>query len=122
MALVLGGLLSLARNFLFGRLLQIRNERIKHNIGQKKTLVNTKWYGHVKRMGEKAKQVYEMRVEDLDVSGPVLRGEIGLKKCGRNEMKMTNEEGCLSFQAEDSLKSMKIYRFRTHCLKFSGGL
>ena len=49
---------------------RIRNERIREEVGQRKTMVNIlerklRWFGHVRRMGEdrKAKQAYEMRVE-----------------------------------------------------------
>ena len=70
----------------------IRNERIREEVWQRKTMVNIieerqlRWLGHVRRMGEdrKAKQAYEMRVEGrYDRGRPRITWEDGIQRVGQ---------------------------------------
>lgn len=71
---------------------RIRNERIREEVGQKRTIVNKieerqlKWYGHVRRMGDerKTKQAFEMRVEGRSGRGrPRTTWEDGIQRIGQ---------------------------------------
>ena len=74
------------------RIDRIRNERIREEVGQRKTMFNIieerqlGWFGHVRRMEEdwKAKQAYEMRVEGRYGRGrPRIMWEDGTQRIGQ---------------------------------------
>lgn len=77
-----------------------RNERIRDEVGHKKTIVSLveerqlKWYGHVRRMGEerKAKQVFEMRVGGRSGRGrPRITWEDRIERIGQKHGKTVME-------------------------------